>query len=302
MATRTLYIGASEGSGSGFFVVDPSFGRYSEYPSAWYVLTNAHVVGSDSFVEIIWYSDTPTVRARVLGRDEEADVALLDARPTDFMDDGIDYLQHYSPHIYAGDDAEYGDEVIVAGYPGGLSDYAELSITRGVVSSPSILINGISYVKTDAAINEGNSGGPLMTTGGQIIGINTLKDKQAKSDNIGYALAMDEVFNRFEFLKNGGNLYVPTPTPQVPTANYADESYLAVLMWEEGGQTWHKLTSTGAICVDRVTETDLGNGRYHYRWRANCEFAGYESGGDFYIDINDTTYLLVKVTLNSEPY
>ena len=252
-------------------------------------------------MEIIWYSDTPTVRARVLGRDEEADVALLDARPTDFMDDGIDYLQHYSPQIYAGDDAEYGDEVIVVGYPEGLSDYAELSITRGVVSSPSILINGISYVKTDAAINEGNSGGPLMTTGGQIIGINTLKDKQAKSDNIGYALAMDEVFSRFEFLKNGGNLYVPTPIPQVPTADYADGSYLAVIMWEEGGRTWYN-TENDAPCVDQVTETNRRDGRTWYEWDVNCEFIGYESGGEFFIDIDGTTYRVVEITLDSRPY
>ena len=61
-------------------------------------------------------------------------------------------------------------------------------------------------------------------------------------------------------------------------------------------------TSTGAICVDQVTETDRGDGRIWYEWDVNCEFTGYESGGDFYIDINGTTYLLVKVTLDSEPY
>ena len=298
---RTLWIGSSKGGGTGFFVLDPSAGRNSTLGSAYYVLTNAHVVGTDSFVEVMWYSDIPTVRARVLGRDEEADVALLDARPTDFMDDGMDFLQSFSSGIYASDNAEYGDEVIAIGFPGGLSGYSELSVTRGIISSPNVVLDSVRYIKTDAAMNEGNSGGPLMNTKGQIIGMNTLKDKQAKSDNIGYAVAMDEIFSRFEFLKAGRNLYVPTPTPQVPTARYNDGSYLAVLMWEEDGKTWFN-TRDDAPCVDRVQETVRDDGRQWYQWERSCEFTGYESGDDFYIDIDGETYRVMQVTLGSEPY
>ena len=237
-----------------------------------------------------WYSDTPTIRARVLGKDELADVALLDARPTDFMSDGIDFLKRYSADVYAADDAQYGENVIAIGYPGGLSGNSEFSITRGIVSSPSIYIDGVRFVKTDAAINYGNSGGPLMNTRGVIVGMNTLKDPCGSSDNMAYALAMDEIFSRFELLITG-------VVVGEPIARYDDGSYLALLQWPERGCDLQHNTRGGRPCVDRIMETDQG-----YIWSQNCPFTGYYDGDNVYIDFNGITYPVVEVILSEKPY
>lgn len=264
----------------------------------WYVLTNAHVVGTDAYVDVEWYSDTPVVRAKVLGRDDLADVALLDARPTDFMDDGIDYLRRWSPGVYAADDAQYGEEVIAAGYPGGLSDNSEFSITRGVVSSPSVTIDGVLFVKTDAAINYGNSGGPLMNTRGVIVGMNTLKDPEGSSENIAYALAMAEIFSRFASLKAGSVVRNPTPTPaptQIPVADLTDGSFLAVLAWDDG---WYNTWQDGTICVDRVTES----GDYiEWNW-GECLYSGQEQNGNVYVLYQGQWLEAYWIELESRPY
>ena len=266
--------------------------------SDWYVLTNAHVVGDDAYVNVDWYSDTPTIRARVLGRDELADVALLDARPTDFIDDGIGHLKRYSAGVYAADNARRGDKVIAVGYPGGLSGDVEYSLTDGIVSSLSIYLDGVRFVKTNAAINEGNSGGPLMNTNGQIIGMNTFKDKQAKSDNQGYALAMDEIFSRFASLKAGAVVRKPTPTPrpaQIPKAYLADGSFLAVLTWDDG---WYNTRQDGTICVDRVV--DSGN-YIEWSW-GECLYSGEEQNGNVYVWYQGQWLEAYQVELESRPY
>ena len=57
-----------------------------------------------------------------------------------------------------------------------------------------------------------------------------------------------------------------------------------------------------APCVDRVTETDLGNGRKSYSWTENCQFDGYFDGDDVFIDIDGDTYRVVEVVLPEKPY
>ena len=101
----------------------------------------------------------------MLGKDKIADVALLDARPTDFRSDGISYLEQHSADVYAEDDAQSGEQVIAAGFPGGVTGQ-EFSHSDGIVSNPSVLVDGVRHIRTDAAINSGNSGGPLMNTRG----------------------------------------------------------------------------------------------------------------------------------------
>ena len=70
---------SSKGYGTGFFMEDP------EREGKWYVVTNAHVVGSDERVEVIWYRNVPSLtRVRVLGTDQVADLGLLEVSPADF--------------------------------------------------------------------------------------------------------------------------------------------------------------------------------------------------------------------------
>lgn len=178
------------------------------------------MVGSDRTVEVGWYSNVPTIpRVRVLGVDTIADVALLDVSPDDFdlskagfgnlPVTGSGYLNIIGGGITTSSDVELGSDVLALGFVAG----GGKSITRGVVSAENVFLNGMNWIKTDAAINPGNSGGPLMTTNGQIIGMNTWK--RTDLENVGYALPMDEILRRFDSLKSGRRNFValPTPTP-----------------------------------------------------------------------------------------
>jgi serine protease Do len=146
-----------EASGSGFIVSADG-----------YILTNNHVVQGFDRVEVT-LTDRRTFPARVIGRDETTDVAVLK----------ID--QRNLPHTSLGDDTgtRIGEWVVAIGNPLGL----DFTVTAGIVSAKGrgqtdVAVNRSSwaitdFIQTDAAINPGNSGGPLVNIRGEVIGINT---------------------------------------------------------------------------------------------------------------------------------
>lgn len=139
-----------QGMGSGFII--SSDGE---------ILTNAHVVkGAD--VVTVRLNDQREYKAKVLGLDERTDVALvkIDAK-------GLPIVQ-----LGNSDGLEVGEWVLAIGAPFGL-DY---SATQGIVSATGRELpneNFVPFIQTDAAVNPGNSGGPLFNTQGQVIGINS---------------------------------------------------------------------------------------------------------------------------------
>jgi serine protease Do len=84
-----------------------------------------------------------------------------------------------------------GQPVTAMGFPDGLSDAPALSVTSGAVSSTNVKLDGRGYYQTDAAVNPGNSGGPLVNAMGHAVGIVTLR--KARADNMGYALQLTEI-------------------------------------------------------------------------------------------------------------
>ena len=114
-----VLIHSSKGQGTGFFLRDPSDS------SRWYVVTNAHVVERDQFVEVAWFAGLGNVRATVLGIDERADVALLNIGPDDFdwsgtsWDSGVSYISRLGKGLTVSTDIRRGVEVMAVGYPMG---------------------------------------------------------------------------------------------------------------------------------------------------------------------------------------
>ncbi|MGC3982585.1 MAG: DegQ family serine endoprotease [Steroidobacteraceae bacterium] len=139
-----------QGSGSGFII--SADGK---------ILTNAHVVdGAESVT--VRLSDNVEYQAKVLSKDKQTDVALLKINAKNL------------PVVKLGDSEQLsvGEWVLAIGSPFGL-DY---SATQGIVSALSRRLSDESYVpfiQTDAAVNPGNSGGPLFNTRGEVIGINS---------------------------------------------------------------------------------------------------------------------------------
>lgn len=186
-------------AGSAFFIQNPA------NPARWYVITNAHVVEANPRVSLTWTRDLDSVEVPVLSLDEEADVALLDAQPSDFASDGASRL---APNIaYRHTDANLsGHEIIIVGYPGilGVGESIGATVTYGIISHGQVAgacgypDYDVHWLQTDAAMNPGNSGGPMMTLDGIIVGINTCGDPTQNSVN--FALDLNEVWERWDAL------------------------------------------------------------------------------------------------------
>ena len=163
---RTVYAAASpsvvsvrtsEGSGTGFLV-----------DSDGTIVTNAHVVGDNSDVQVRFEDDGELHDARVLGVDASTDLAVLKVDAS--AADGVKPLA-----LADSDDVQVGDTALAIGYPLGLDRTATAGIVSGLerdIEAP----NGFSIdkvIQTDAPINPGNSGGPLLNANGQVIGVNS---------------------------------------------------------------------------------------------------------------------------------
>ncbi len=136
-----------------------------------YVVTNAHVLGGATYAEAIT-SDKNTNDLELIGYNITADIALLK------LSGNRDYLE-----LRDSSDITVGEKVIAIGNPLGLS----FSVSEGIVSAINREgSNGMNaYIQTDAALNPGNSGGPLIGTDGRVLGINNFK---ARGESLGFAL------------------------------------------------------------------------------------------------------------------
>jgi len=158
-----------------------------------YVVTNAHVMEGARAAIVITYDGT-SHQVSLVGMDTEMDVALLK-----IADD-------YTPlELGDSDDTQVGEKVIAIGNPLGL----QFSVTEGIVSGIHREgINGVNaYVQTDAALNPGNSGGPLINKQGKVIGINNFK--VGNSESLGFALesnSLKDAVNNIYQGKYGKNL------------------------------------------------------------------------------------------------
>jgi len=157
------------------------------------ILTNYHVIeglrGGESSIEVK-ISSGRTFKARVLGRDKELDIALIK----------ID-AQHLPFAKLGNSDAmRVGEWVVAIGNPLGLDH----TVTQGIISAKGRQISGPgleSFLQTDAAINRGNSGGPLLNLKGEIIGINTAI--RPDGQNIGFAVPVDKINLVLKDLRSG---------------------------------------------------------------------------------------------------
>lgn len=164
------------------------------------VLTAAHVVddaaGTDSRVGL----GAGGVRYDIVGIDRTRDLALLAAS-----------LPGIQPIVWGDSRSlQRGDELIALGYPIGLES---VSLTRGAVSSVNQVVDGATFIQTDAAINPGNSGGALVDSRGRLVGINVGKIASVDVSGIGFAVpgtdALDFVKRSDPAARLSGNVATP---------------------------------------------------------------------------------------------
>ncbi|WP_437395140.1 S1C family serine protease [Flagellimonas lutimaris] len=143
-----------------------------------YIVTNNHVIANSSQLEVT-LNNNKTYEAEVIGTDPDSDIALLKID----AEDGLPYLAFGDS-----DNAKIGEWVLAVGNPFNLTS----TVTAGIVSAKARSLSprrAQSFIQTDAAVNPGNSGGALVNTNGDLIGINTAITSQTGS-YVGYAFAV----------------------------------------------------------------------------------------------------------------
>ena len=158
--------GPARHSGTGFFV------------EGGYIVTNHHVIENYESILIYFENDPQSYQVEVIGSDAAIDIAIL--KP----------IGKFSakPLQWRTEDLRVGEEVWALGHPGGLV----YSVSKGIVShlDRRVVSPWQPTIQTDAAINQGNSGGPLLDMDGKVVGINVMILSRV-SENNGLALAID---------------------------------------------------------------------------------------------------------------
>ena len=161
-----------------------------------YIVTNNHVVDGADELTVSLNEGSKEFSARVIGADKTTDLALIK----------IDGKNLPAIQIANSDDVKVGEWVLAVGNPLGLNN----TVTAGIISAKARTLgaNGVeSFIQTDAAINQGNSGGALVNTRGELVGINAMLASPTGS-NIGYGFAIPtSIMNKVvDDLKQYGNV------------------------------------------------------------------------------------------------
>ena len=145
------------------------------------IVTNHHVVkGAETIV--IKTHDRKLLLGQVLADDETKDLALL----TTNAKDSCDFLELGS--VGAG---RVGEDIFVIGNPLGLSG----SVTKGIISGRRSDGDSVEYIQVDAAVNPGNSGGPVIDQNGKVLGVTTFRLRE--TEGLNFAVAASEVSRAF---------------------------------------------------------------------------------------------------------
>lgn len=179
----------TQGLGSGFIV--------RKSGNTYYVLTNQHVVGKASDISVLLY-DGKEIKAKLVGADSRKDIALVSFESSEDI---------RMAKLGDSDSVEVGDLAFAIGSPMGYTS----SVTQGMISAvgrhggPRGNVN--DFIQTDAAINQGNSGGPLVNIYGEVIGINTwIASSSGGSQGLGFSIPINNVKKAIDDFINSGEL------------------------------------------------------------------------------------------------
>lgn len=181
---------------------------YKKSGNTAYIVTNNHVVSGSNALKVIM-SNGKEVQAKIVGTDSTTDLAVLKIS---------------SAHVTSvasfgnSNDIEAGQDVLAIGSPMG-SEYAN-TVTKGIISAKNRTIKAKSgaaattVIQTDAAINSGNSGGPLINMAGQVVGINSMKLASDTSgsnvEGMGFSIPSNEVVRVINQLVKHGKITRPS--------------------------------------------------------------------------------------------
>ncbi len=185
------------GSGTGFV--------YSKDDDNAYILTNNHVVENSDKV-MVSFTDGKVIEAKLVGTNELADIAVLSVD----ADESLAVAE-----IGSSENVRVGDTTFTVGAP--LDSVYSWTVTRGIISGKDrmvqVAVNSGDYImkviQTDAAINNGNSGGPLCNANGEVIGINSLKLVDESVEGMGFAIPIERAIKYADMIRKGEIIVQP---------------------------------------------------------------------------------------------
>ncbi len=202
---------------------------YKKDDNTAYILTNNHVIESGDAI-YVEFTDGRQVETTVEGKDVYSDIAVLSLSADEVT---------IVAKMGSSEDARVGDTVFTVGAPINSDAYSG-TVTRGILSGKNRLVGVsttnsnvsdimMSVLQTDAAINSGNSGGPLVNANGEIIGITSLKlsssgsSTTASIEGMGFAIPIETALSYAEKLENGAS--IERPSLGITMRNLADAMY-----------------------------------------------------------------------------
>lgn len=251
------------GTGTGFV--------YKKDDKNGYILTNYHVVENSKSIKVT-FTDGKTYDTTLLGYDEYYDVAVLSVDANSVISVAT---------IGSSEKAEVGDTVFTVGSPLGSSYMG--TVTKGIISGKdrqvSVTINNSSYImevlQTDAAVNPGNSGGPLVNINGEVIGITFMKLVENQIEGMGFTIPIELVMSCTDTLEKGEK--IERPYLGVETSSIDNRFYLRRYNINIPDEV-----TFGAVIVNVVSNSPASN-------------AGLKSGDVIVtiddVEITDSTYL-----------
>lgn len=227
-----------------------------------YILTNNHVVNSGSSssssyyeiekankVVVKLYNDDTEYEAKIIGTDEQTDLAVIKIEKTDLT----------AATLGNSDSVQVGEFCMAVGNALGLGD----TVTSGIVSAVNREVtdsdnNTYTAIQTDAAINSGNSGGALVNSKGEVIGINTLKISGTGVEGVGFAIPINSTKDIYEQLIQYNKVkrpYIGITGINLDEAT-ANANQLVVGVYVKAIEDFSAAEKAGIQVSDVITEAD----------------------------------------------
>jgi serine protease Do len=273
LASAVFKVNTSAGSGSSFYLKDKNI-----------LVTNFHVIEGFKNVSVEDHQKN-RYRADVIIADKNKDIAFLKIKGQ---------LEAPQINYEAAGVIKNLDQVYVLGFPFGMP----YTVTEGIVSSPNQMMDGRNYIQTDAAVNPGNSGGPVVDASGRLVGMTTAKFTEA--DNMGFAIPVTDLISEFNLLEQHAEGAYTVNCGSCNNLLFEETEYcgncgnqMDVNLWAET-----PLTNIGIFVEDALQSAGIDP----ILARTGYEFWSFYQGSSLMrIFVYDKNYLFATSPLNTLP-
>ena len=188
-----------------------------------YIITNNHVIADADSAQVEFNDNDKKIDAKIVGGDKYADIAVLTI---------TDNAEYKTVEIGENENLKLGDTIFTVGTPMGTSYKG--TVTKGILSGKDRMVEVnvtssmadyyMKVIQIDAAVNPGNSGGPLCDVSGNVIGVISLKIVEDRVEGMGFAIPIEDALNYANLIEQGGT--ISRPYVGISMVDLSEEYYL----------------------------------------------------------------------------